>query len=180
MKAIIAIVGLPGVGKSEASHFLQQKNIPVIRFGDLTDEYLKENNLPKNQVNEKSFREGIRAELGMAAYAIKCEPRISKASANHDIVVLDGLRSWEEYEYLKDRFPHLVILALYAPASVRHERLKNRRERGLSDSEAKKRDIAEIINLNMAPPIALADYLIVNEGTVLDLDTKLTDFLKKI
>jgi dephospho-CoA kinase len=36
-KIILAFVGMPGAGKTEASAYLKKKGIPILRFGDLTD-----------------------------------------------------------------------------------------------------------------------------------------------
>lgn len=180
MKTIIAIVGLPGAGKSEASDYFKEKNIPVIRFGAITDKALEVKGQPETQEYEKDFRENLRKEFGMAAFAIKNESRINEALEDSDIVVLDGLRSWEEYEYLKSKLTKLLLLAIYASPLIRHQRLKVRKLRHLSIQESINRDIAEIINLNMAPPIALADYLIKNETSLEDFRRELNNFLKKI
>lgn len=177
MKHIIAIVGMPGSGKSEAGVFFKQKGIPVLRFGDVTDEGLKSQGLSLTQENEKPFRENLRKELGMAAFAIKMEPKITAASETSEIVVLDGLYSWEEYLFLIEKFPKLSVLCLYAKPEIRHNRLKNRSERPLSAEEARKRDIAEIGGLNKGGPIAIADYLIKNEGTQEALQKELEAYL---
>ncbi len=180
MKYIIAIVGMPGAGKSEASSFFSQENIPVIRFGDITDEALRAKGLPLTQEHEKVFRENIRYELGMAAYAVKSESKIISALESSDIIIIDGLRSWEEYEYLKIKFPDLYLLAVYASPQIRHKRLNERKERKISIDESSKRDVAEILNLHMGPPIALADHLIKNEATLDDLHQELEKFLNEI
>jgi dephospho-CoA kinase len=180
IKNIIALVGLPGAGKSQACNFFKQKNIPVIRFGEITNEALNLKGLSSTEGNEKSFRESLRRELGMAAFAIKNEAKIREALETSDIVVLDGVRSWEEYVYLKEKFAYFYLLAIYASPAIRHQRLKERKERSLSIKEARERDIAEVINLHMAPPIALSDHLIKNETTLEELNQQLEKFLEEI
>lgn len=180
MKQIIALVGLPGAGKSEADEFFRQRNIPVIRFGAITDEALKEKSLPQTEENEKNFREGLRKEFGMAAFALKNEAKIRESLEKSDMVVLDGLRSWEEYVYLKEKFTNAYLLAIYAAPKIRYQRLKERKERGLEMKQARGRDISEVINLNMGPLIALSDYLIKNETTLEEFYKQLEIFLKEI
>ncbi len=160
---LIAIVGMPGAGKSLVADFFRKKGIPVLRFGDQTDIGVKELGLPLTEENERTYRESIRKELGMAAMAIKIEPRINKAAKEHRIICLDGLRSWEEYVYLIKPFPQLQLLCVYAPPALRYQRLMQRSVRPLTREEAQSRDIAEIENLHSSGPIAIADYLIVNE-----------------
>lgn len=162
---LIAIVGMPGAGKSIAADFFRSKGIPVLRFGDQTDIGLKEAGLPLNEKNERWYREKLRKDLGMAAMAIKIEPRILEAAKDHAVIVLDGLYSWEEYEYLKEKFPDLKLLCIYASPLTRIDRLEVREVRPLTEKETKSRDISEIENLHKGGPIAVADFLIKNEGT---------------
>lgn len=162
---IIAIVGMPGAGKSIAADFFRCKDLPVLRFGDQTDIGLKELGLPLTEANERTYREDLRAELGMAAMAMKIEPRIQKALELSNMVVLDGLYSWEEYTFLKERFPSIELLCIYASPETRYSRLGFRPVRPLGRKAAESRDVAEIVNLNKGGPIARADYLIINEGT---------------
>jgi len=161
---LIAIVGMPGAGKTVAADFFRNKGIPILRFGDQTDISLKELGLPRNEKNERFVRETLRKELGMAAMAIKIEPRILKAAKTNDVIVLDGLYSWEEYIYLKRKFPGIKLVCIYAPPSVRYARLSHREIRPLTATESASRDIAEIENLNKGGPIAIADYCITNIG----------------
>ena len=160
---LIAIVGMPGAGKSLGADFFRKKGIPVLRFGDQTDIGLKELRLPLYEKNERWYRGNIRKELGMAAMAMKIKPRILEAVKEHNTICLDGLRSWEEYTYLITSFPQLTLLCIYAPSAIRHERLMKRAIRPLTREEASSRDIAEIENLHSSGPIAISDYLIINE-----------------
>ncbi|MBI3560024.1 dephospho-CoA kinase, partial [Candidatus Gottesmanbacteria bacterium] len=60
---LVAIVGMPGAGKSMVADFFRKRGIPVLRFGDQTDIGLKELGLPLNENNERMYRENIRKEL---------------------------------------------------------------------------------------------------------------------
>ncbi len=162
---IIALVGMPGAGKSIAANFFRDKGLPVLRFGDQTDIGLKELGLPLTEANERKYREDLRHELGMTVMAIKIEPRIQEALKESSTVVLDGLYSWEEYVYLGEKFPSIELLCIYARPETRYSRLGIRPIRPLGRKEAKSRDVSEIENLNKGGPIARADYLIINEGT---------------
>jgi len=180
VKIVIAIVGMPGAGKSLSCEYFANTNIPVLRFGDQTDIGLKELNLPLTEVNERQYRENLRKELGMAAYAIKIEPRIKKTFEISSTVILDGLYSWEEYTYLKEKFPNLFLLCIYARPQIRYQRLSTRKIRPLIAKQARSRDIAEIENLNKGGPIAIADFLIKNNKDTDKLNKKLADTLKLI
>lgn len=175
---IIALVGMPGAGKSISCEFFQTKGYPVLRFGDETDRGLKEQGLPLTEENERQYRENLRKELGMAVYAVKIEPRIRATfHSGVECIILDGLYSWEEYLYLKPKFPQLMLVAIYARPEVRYQRLAARSVRRLTLEQARQRDIAELENLNKAGPIAIADYLITNNQDKLKLFQKLDNLL---
>lgn len=168
-KILLAFVGMPGAGKSQAALYLKDKGIPFIRFGDLTDECLKEKGLPQTPENEESFRINIRKELGMAAYAIKAKPKIDALLGSSSCIAIDGLYSWEEFKYLKDAYPGLCIIHVYAEPKIRYERLSNREIRPFTNLQAQMRDISEIENINKAGPIAMADFIIQNNSNDLNI-----------
>ncbi len=176
---IIAVVGMAGAGKSESCTFFKEKGFSVLRFGDQTDIGLKELGLERNEDNERKYRENLRKELGMSAYAIKIIPRIEalKKKKNNHKIVLDGLYSWEEYVILKKKYPELLLLCIYCRPKIRYERLLLRKVRPLNSKKARERDIAEIVNSHKGGPIAFCDYLAVNEGSVKDLYKELNIFL---
>jgi dephospho-CoA kinase len=169
MRSLIAIVGMTGSGKSEcAAHFVAA-GFQRVRFGDATDVECRKRGLELTEANERLVREQFRDELGPAAYAILNLPRLQADCVDCDVVI-DGLYSWEEYTYLKDRFGEaLVIVAVAGAPATRYRRLAGREIRPLTAAEAFSRDRAEIENLNKGGPIAMADYVIVNEGVFADL-----------
>ncbi len=177
---IIALVGMPGAGKSVSCAHLSKKNFPILRFGDQTDIGLKEQGLKINPENERAYRENLRKKLGMAAYAIKIEPRIRKALESSNTVILDGLYSWEEYLYLSSKINNFHLICVYARPNIRYQRLVARKIRPLTLSQAKKRDFAEIENLNKGGPIAMANYLIKNNKAQDKLFKKLNQTLNLI
>jgi len=177
---ILAVVGMPGSGKSLACQHFADQNLPVLRFGDQTDLGVKAQGLPLTEANERQYREKLRQELGMAAYAIKIEPRIKQALKKSPLVVLDGLYSWEEYLYLKNKFPQLYLLTIYSQPTTRYQRLTQRKTRPLTPQQARQRDIDELENLNKAGPIAIADFLVKNDQTPDKLYQKLDKILADI
>lgn len=161
-KLLLTFVGMPGAGKTEATLYLEKKNIPFIRFGQITDEGVKEMGLPLTPDNERVFREKLRADLGMAAYAIKAKPKIGELLKENNTLVIDGLYSWEEYVLLKKEFSSLTLIHVFAEAKIRYKRLSERQIRPVPIEKCYQRDVLEIENLNKGGPIAIADYLIEN------------------
>jgi dephospho-CoA kinase len=166
---IVAVVGMAGSGKSEVARFFSARGFTTVRFGDITDEAVKAQGLPLTEVNERPARERIRQEHGMAAYAKLSVPRIDSGLHKFNVVV-DGLYSWEEYEYLKDYYgDRFQVVAVWSSPQDRYRRLGSRKIRPLSLQQAAGRDRAEIENINKGGPIAMADFTIVNNGSMSDL-----------
>ena len=169
---VAALVGMAGAGKSEAASLFMNNGFIRIRFGDITDEEIKKRGLILNEENERSVREGFRKEHGMAAYAILNLPRIEEALKTAPVII-DGLYSWEEYQVLKKHFgSDFFVVAVYSSPQTRYGRLEHRQIRPLTNAEAAGRDEAEIVKINKGGPIAMADFTIINEGSMEDLKTE--------
>lgn len=180
MKKIVAIVGMCGSGKSVASDYLCEKlNYKKVYFGGVTMKKLSEEGLEVNPENEKMMREKLRKELGMGAYAKVLLPEIKELSKDND-VVLDGLYSWTEYQILKKELTNLKLIAIVSDKDIRFSRLEKREVRPLTNEEADNRDLAEINNIEKAPPIAYADYYILNNGTKEEYINRLEEIIEVI
>lgn len=174
---IVSIVGMAGSGKSEVAKILERTGFVRIRFGDITDAEVKKRGLELNETNERSVREQLRKEHGMAAYAKLSLPGIDSQLESSDVVV-DGLYSWEEYTLLKSRYgDQFVLVAVHASPEIRYERLAKRPIRPLTREEAVSRDISEIEKTNKGGPIAMADFVIVNEASLDDLEYATSELL---
>jgi dephospho-CoA kinase len=180
-KIILAVVGLPGAGKTEAIEYLIKKlGWPKVYFGDVTFDEMKRIGLEINEANEKKTRERIRSELGMGCYAILSIPKI-KESLKDSSVLVESLYSWEEYLEMKKEFgDEFKVLAVFASPEIRIERMTNRPIRPLSREDVISRDYAQIGNIHQAGPIARADFMIVNEGSKEDLYKQIDGIIKKL
>lgn len=178
---LIAVVGMTGSGKSEAvNFFVSQRGFSKIYMGSPVIDGLKAQGLSITEANERRYREELRRQHGMAAMAILLKDQIIALQKSTDKALLESLYSWEEYRYLKQQFPELLLVCISARPIVRYERLSNRKERPLTPLEARGRDIAEIEGTNKGGPIAIADFTIVNEGTRDEFFTELDRILDEV
>ncbi len=167
---VVAIVGMAGAGKSEVARVFEEHGFKKVRFGDITDEELKNRGLEPNEENERYIRQQLRKEHEMAAYAKLNLPRIDSSLKSSNVVV-DGLYSWEEYILLKEYYGgRFTVVAVWASPVTRHGRLAHRTERPLTIEESASRDKSEIENSNKGGPIAMADFTIVNEASLEELE----------
>jgi len=169
---------MPGSGKSEVARVFASGGYHTVRFGDITDELVKKRGLKLSEENERAVREELRKLHGMDAYAMLNLPRIESAlKMSH--VVIDGLYSWEEYKFLKDKLGEsLKVVAVWSPPALRYERLRSRPVRPLTVEQALARDYAEIENVNKGGPIAMADFTVSNSSTLQSLMQQAENIIK--
>jgi len=180
-KTVLAVVGMPGSGKTVACDYLAKKGHPRIYFGQVTFDEMKKQDLEINEANEKKVREELRRKHGMGTYAILNLPKIYKALETKDLIVLESLYSWEEYQIVKKDFgDNFKVLLIHSSPTSRHARLEKRPERPLTKEEALSRDEAQIVNSHIAGPIAVADFVVVNEGTVEEMFGEVDKVIEKL
>ena len=182
-KVMLAVVGLPGSGKSEVTKYLIEKTkAPKVHFGEVvTIDEMHRRGLERTQANERIIRESLREELGMAAMAIKSEAKIRAAFEQSSLVILESLYSWEEFLFVREKFGDPMIINVFASPKLRYQRLVEREHRGLASlEEAKERDFAQITFLNQGGPIAIADYTIINNGSLEDVYAQLDIILEEL
>ena len=164
-KTGIGVVGLPGSGKSIVAEVAKAYSIPTVIMGDIIRQLCIDNELESNSENIGTIMVNIRKEEGMNAVAKRTLPKIAEVKEN--VVVIDGLRSYEEVELFRENLKKCIILAIHASPRTRYMRIN---ERGrLDDTKNLKafqdRDEREI-RAGIAKIIALADIMFVNEGKI--------------
>jgi len=175
---LLALVGMTGSGKSEASRFFKSRGYPVIHFGAITLEELTKQNLAVTPANERAVREWIRSNEGMDAYARRSLQKIKDALLSNQTVVIDGLYSTSEFLILKKEFGlALEVIAIFTSRKIRYLRLAQRTVRPLTVDEASERDLAEVLSLEKGGPIALADITIINDGDMEYFESSLSSIL---
>jgi len=172
-KKIIAVIGMCGSGKSEAVKYFVDKGFRKVYFGDVVIKELKLRGLEINEANERKVREDLRNKFGMGVMALKSIDTI-KEYFKTDNVVIESMYSWEEFKIIKEAFGDAFeLLAIYTTKKLRYERLSKREFRPLTTVEAISRDLSEIENLDKGGPIAYADYTIINDSDLIELNNKL-------
>lgn len=176
---IIAILGLPGAGKSVVIDYLMKKyDWSKIYFGDVTFDEMQRLKLAINEKNERKVREGLRKKFGELCYAKRVAEKISKLD-KEPVILLESMYSWEEYLFLKKKFGEkFKTIAVYASPEKRYARLAKRKVRPLNLREAQSRDFSQIENLHQAGPIAMADCLVVNEESKKKLYSQIDQVIK--
>ena len=180
-RKIVAVVGMPGCGKSEAINYLIKKlGWPKVYLGDATFEEMRRRGLAINEKNERVAREDLRKKHGVLCYASWAIEKIKKIESSTSVLV-ESLYSWEEYLEFKKVFGEdFLVVAVYSSPKDRYQRLAGRRARRLTAQEAQSRDYSQIVNLHQAGPIAMADWTIMNNSSRQHLFSQLDKIIKEI
>lgn len=165
MNQVIALVGMCGSGKSVCCEEFRARGWDYVYFGGVTMKELEKRGLERNEVNERSVREELRATYGPAAFAILLKEEISEKLEKNN-VCLDGLYSWSELLVLREALgDRLTVVAIIAERKKRYGRIAQRAIRPLTPEQAESRDIAEIEKMEKGGPIAMADLFLFNDGS---------------
>ena len=177
-KLVIAISGMPGAGKGVASEAGKQSTLEVLLLGDVIREETQRRGLEPTPKNVGSVMLQVRKDEGPAVVVKRLVPKI-EASRSAAIIV-EGIRSEDELRELRRKFD-VISVAIHASPKTRFQRLLSR---GRSDDPKTwdtfyERDSREL-NVGLGHVIALADVVLVNEGTIDTLQSSFKAALDKL
>jgi dephospho-CoA kinase len=178
---IIAFTGMPFSGKSEAIKIAEEKELPVIRMGDMVWEETKKQGLEINDKNVGFVANQMREKQGKDIWARRTIQKI-KTLQNIDLLVIDGIRNFEEINtFKKELGENFVVVAVEVPDEIRYERAMSRgREDDAMDLDlVKERDRREI-GWGLDSVIASADIVISNDSSVEEFHKRIREVLNKI
>lgn len=160
-RKVIAVVGMPGAGKSLFSKPALSRGIPVLVCGDVIREETERRGLSLTPESMAEVMLSIRREEGQAVVAERLIPKIRASKSS--VVVVEGVRSMAEVEALRRGYS-VATVAVHASPKTRYERLI---KRARSDDpktwhEFVDRDSREL-SVGIGDVIALAEEMLVNE-----------------
>lgn len=186
---IVVVVGLPGSGKSTVADILREEGFDIIEFGDIWRELLKKNHIPlSDPIATREFTRQLRERYGKDIYA-KHAVRKIRRSMKH--IVMMGLRSTYEMNYLKRYIRDIKVIAIVAPLRTRYSRFKvrgkpedpktlkdfiwleTREKRGfMKDKREEKHGVMVLIKN--------ADYVVSNTSTKSRLRRDITEVINRV
>jgi len=176
-KFLIGVTGMQGSGKATVRQAAEIMGYSTVVMGDKVREEAKRMSMEPTPENLGKLMLKLRDEEGPAAIAKRCIPKIERAKGN--IVIVDGVRSLAEVEEFKKHFKHFTLIAVHASPKTRFQRLfhRERTDAPRSWQTFNERDMREL-NVGLGIVIALADYMIVNEGTKEQIRQKAREVLE--
>ena len=178
-KLLVGVTGMSGSGKATIKQIAEAMEYSTVIMGDEVREEAKRRSLEPTPENLGAIMLKLREEEGLATIAKRCIPKIENTKSN--IVIIDGVRSLAEVEEFKRHSKNFTLIAVYASPKTRFQRLfhRERSDAPRSWQTFVERDLREL-NIGLGDAIAMADYMIVNEGTKEQIRQKAREFLEDV
>ena len=176
---VICITGMPGAGKNEVARFFEERSISIVRMGDVVREEAERRRYKITPENLGKISVDLREEFGEEEIARRCLEQIEKMKDY--VLVIEGIRSLEEIAFFRQKFGNIYTLAVHSSQKTRFSRLK---KRGRGDDtklwkEFEERDLREL-GYGLGGAIALADFMLVNEGALEELREKVKKVYERV
>ena len=176
---IIGLTGSYGAGKGEVADYLVKNGFEYFSLSDEIREVLMGRGMNPTRDNLISAGNELRAKFGAGYWAERVARKIKKSC------VVDSIRNPLEVEVLR-RKDSFVLVAITAPAELRFERSKERG--GVADDvtmqefvENEKREMSsDPAKQQLHIVMEMADYKIVNDGTLEELHAKVDKVLEEL
>jgi len=178
----IAIIGKPGAGKGTVTKMLIQilgsDRVTRCSSGELLVEGLRLFDIPPTRANLQHLPTVLDQGFGDGTFSRAMAKRLRKQKT--EIVVWDGARWRPDIEVVR-AFAQSFVVYVTAPATIRFERMKDRGEKSGEANLTQEQFLAE----DAAPTEVFierlgkdADFTIVNDGTLQDLQVQVERFCK--
>ena len=178
-KLIVGLSGMPGSGKSIVVTIAQNLGFGIVVMGDVVREETRRRGLSLDPKNIGEVMLDLRKSGGKSIIAKKCIPVIKEITPQK--VIIDGIRSLYELDLFKKYFTEFHLISVHSSPNTRYERL-NQRGRSDDSKDPKifvERDKREL-DVGLGKVIAMADYMLINEGNIEDIKRSSYEILQRI
>lgn len=179
---VIGIVGLQGSGKTEVARTIARFRVPCVRMGEVVWKEVRRRGQKVTEANVAKVATELREKEGMGAIAKRCIPIIMSRGKGKKAVVVDGIRGAAEVKEFRRAFGEdFYLISVEASEQIRYSRVaaRARADDAITPKRFIEKDWREA-KWGMEEAMALADFKIVNEGTLEELREKAIGIYKQI
>jgi dephospho-CoA kinase len=172
---LIVTVGMPGSGKDELIAVARAMDLATLKMGDLVRDETRRRGLPLTNQNVGRIASEERDRHGPGIWAQRALPKLTETR-----MLVDGCRSDSEVSVFRHHFGDLFVLGIFASPETRHHRLSTRsRSDDIDLQDFYDRDRREL-KWGIGTAFALADGMLVNEGSLEEFRTNARAILEWI
>jgi len=173
---ILVVAGMPGAGKEEFVKTALASGYEVVRMGDVVRDEAKRQNIATTDKGVGGFANDERQKHGFDIWAKRAVEHVREPRT-----IIDGSRGLMELAVFRERLKDVKLIAIHSSPSSRYPRLV---ERGRYDApkdynEFAARDEREL-SWGLGSIIAMADVMLVNEGTLEEFKTRCSQFIHEL
>jgi dephospho-CoA kinase len=176
---LIGLTGPNGSGKGEAAQYLKDKGLPYFSLSDVVREEAAQRGLEPSRENLIKIGNDLRLNYGSGILAKRIRKKI-KGDA-----VVDSIRNPMEIEELR-KVKNFFLLGIDAPVTLRFQRSleRGRIGDGATLEEFQQREEMEnsedSSHQQLGKCMKMADFVILNEGTLEALQSKIEEVLSRL
>lgn len=160
MRIVLGLTGLMRSGKDFAAEYISKKyNYKILTMSDIIKEELIKKGKPHSKMDISIYADELRKIYGND---IIMKRTIEKAQS-FDKVIITGVRSPEEIDYIKNHTPIFKLIIIDASKEVRFQRRIDTDPQNSQDFFA--RDELDILLKGLGKVIEMADFKINNDST---------------
>ncbi|KKP37846.1 MAG: Deoxycytidylate deaminase [Candidatus Peregrinibacteria bacterium GW2011_GWA2_33_10] len=179
----IGLTGYMGSGKGEIVKILEKEGYKYISLSNAVREEATKRGIEHTRENLQNVGNNLRKEFGAGVLGLKIREKI--LAEGGDNWVIDGIRNPAEIDELK-KLPYLYLVGVSAARDLLIERVISRSRE--SDSQTEAEIIARLDReegkgepadgQQVKKCLERVDYLILNEGTLEDLENRFSHYMK--
>jgi dephospho-CoA kinase len=172
---VLVLAGMPGSGKEEFVLVAKSLGYEVVCMGDVVRAEAANRKVENSDKGVGGFANSERLAHGNDIWAKRCLPYVHGKRT-----IIDGSRSLDELDVFRRAFGKDVrLVAIHAPQRERYQRLvqRGRKDAPKSWEEFVERESREL-SWGLGSLIAMADDMLVNEGSLEDFKMKAKRFLE--
>lgn len=176
---VVAIVGMPGSGKSEAATVARELDIPVVTMGDVIRSVCRDRGLAVTEDTMGMVATELREQDGLAAVAERTIPLIDDELEDHDVVLVDGIRGAAEVDRFEAAYGDTFrLVSVEVPFETRLERIRDRGRDPNAEAreDLRTRDEREL-GYGMGEAMEQADIVVTNTGSLEEFHTLIRELL---
>ncbi len=187
MKKVIGITGTIASGKNVVRDLIKKKfSSYTVSLSSIIRGELERKKPDFNRVSLQDLGNELRKKYGneiLAKLAVEYMQR------DKDVLIIDGIRNPGEVEFLRKKFgKNFVLIGVDAPREIRFERIVKRKKRTDPKTWEEFLIVDERDQGKGEPDygqqtkkcLELADFLIINDGSLEDLEKKVNEVISKI